>query len=60
VKQPIYRRSRQRLQELLGRWKVCPPGLQALEEWLPIDKKKTQEAAVREGGNIIGGFFEKV
>lgn len=60
VKQPIYRRSRQRLQELLGRWKVCPPGLQALEEWLPIDKRKIQEAAVREGGNIIGGFFEKV
>jgi hypothetical protein len=59
VKQPIYRRSKQKLLELLGRWKVCPPGLQALEEWLPLDKKHIQEAAVREGGNIIGGFFEK-
>jgi S-adenosyl methyltransferase len=59
VKQPIYRRSRQRLIELLGKWKLCQPGLQALEEWLPIERKKIQETALREGGNILGGFFEK-
>lgn len=59
VKQPIYMRSRQRLLELLGAWKVCPPGLQPLEEWLPVDRRKIQETAVREGGNIIGGFFQK-
>jgi hypothetical protein len=59
VKQPIYRRTRKQLIELLGGWKVCPPGLQALEEWLPVERKKIQEVAVREGGNIIGGFFQK-
>jgi O-methyltransferase involved in polyketide biosynthesis len=59
VKQPIYQRTRKQLLELLNGWKVCPPGLQALEEWLPIERKKIQETAVREGGNIIGGFFQK-
>ena len=59
VKQPIFRRSRKRLIELLGKWKLCQPGLLPLEDWLPIERKKIQEAAVKEGGNIIGGFFEK-
>ncbi len=59
VKQPIFRRSRQRLVELLGRWKLCEPGLKPLEEWLPIERKKIQETAVKEGGTILGGFFEK-
>jgi hypothetical protein len=59
VRQPIFRRSRARLTELLGKWKMRGPGFAPLEDWLPIDKKRVQEAAVREGGTIIGAIVEK-
>jgi hypothetical protein len=59
VKQPIYRRTKERLTELLGKWTLRAPGFRPLEDWLPIDKKRIQEAAVREGGTIIGAIVEK-
>jgi hypothetical protein len=59
VNSPIFRRSKSRLIELLGKWKLRDPGFLPLEEWLPIDKKRIQETAIREGGNLIGAIVEK-
>ncbi len=59
VKQPVFLRSRSKLKELLGRWRICDPGIQPLERWLPIEKTKTEAASQQLGGNLIGAIVEK-
>jgi SAM-dependent methyltransferase len=59
LNQPVFRRTRSKLIELLGRWRVCDPGMQPLQQWLPIDKTKMEEGVQRMGGNLIGAIVEK-
>jgi len=59
VKEPVHQRNEARIRELLGKWKICEPGLRPLEEWIPIERKRVEKATEIGGGNLIGAILSK-
>jgi hypothetical protein len=60
VGQPVYPRPTQKLQELIGRWRVQKPGFQPLTEWVGLSENVTDEARKTVGGgNIRGAILQK-
>ena len=57
--QPSFPRSVKTLKELVQPWKVSEPGPLALEEWVGIGKRVTNEIQNIIGTGIVGCIFEK-
>jgi hypothetical protein len=59
VNQPVFTRSRARLTELLGKWKLRAPGFSPLQDWLSIKDKKVLDATEATGSTLIGAIVDK-
>jgi hypothetical protein len=57
--QPGYPRTPDRMKELLGQWKVLPPGSLALEEWVEMDKTVAPQTLGTLGGLLRGVILGK-
>jgi hypothetical protein len=59
IGQPIYIRAKDKVEKLVGPWRISDPGFKPLEEWVEMDKKVDQEQWDVWGGGLIGGILEK-
>lgn len=59
VRQPIFSRNEAKIRTILGKWRICDPGIQPLEAWLPVDKRSMEKATQSAGGNLVGMILAK-
>lgn len=59
VKEPVHIRTEEQFRGLLGKWKICEPGVKSVEDWLPVDKRPLQDIKGAMGGNLVGAILEK-
>jgi O-methyltransferase involved in polyketide biosynthesis len=57
--QPGYPRTSEKMKELMGEWKVLPPGAHALEEWVEMDKTVAKQTQGSLGGLLRGVILGK-
>ncbi|MBN1837008.1 MAG: SAM-dependent methyltransferase [Spirochaetales bacterium] len=60
VGQPVSVRDVETLKKLTGKWKLEPPGVLPLEDWIGLDKSSTAVGKERMGGgDLVGAILSK-
>ena len=60
IGQPICIRTKERLMELAGPWKIAEPGFRPLEDWLDMARSVTEkQVSAWGGGGFVGAFLER-
>lgn len=59
VNQTVYPRSEAKIRELFGKWTICEPGLQPLEQWLQVGPSFSQSGSLARDVVLVGAILLK-